>query len=111
MEKNIKVIWVLVNCNNVKEAESIGRVMLKKRLASCFDIVPRHLAAYFWPPESGKIETSRGVILILETFERKYKPVFKEVKKVHSDKLPFIGFIDIKGIAPEYIKWMKGELK
>lgn len=106
-----QVIWILVNCNSNKEAESIGRETLKKRLVSCFDIITRHLAVYWWPPKKGKIETSKGATLVLETFINKYDSVAKEVKKLHSDKLPFIGFIEIKGIAKEYIDWVKGELK
>jgi len=42
-----QIIWILVNCNSLKEAKLIGREILKKRLASCFDIVPRFLAAYY----------------------------------------------------------------
>jgi len=106
-----KVIWILVNCNSLKEARLIGKEILKKRLASCFDIIPRLLASYYWPPESGKIETSKGATLILETFKNKYNSAVKEIKKLHSDKLPFIGFIEIKGISKDYINWMKGELK
>lgn len=106
-----KVIWILVNCNSAKEAEKIGRTILDKRLSSCFDIIPRHLAAYFWPPKSGKIEISKGATLIFETFKEKYSLVVKEVKKLHSDDLPFIGFIEIKGVEKAYIKWIKGELK
>lgn len=106
-----QVIWVLVNYNSIKEANLIGTKILKKRLCSCFDIIPRKLAAYYWPPKSGEIETSRGATLILETFKGKYKSIGKEVKKLHSDKLPFIGFLEIKGIAKDYINWMKGEIK
>ena len=106
-----KVIWVLVNCNSAKEAEKIGKAILKKRLISCFDIIPRHAAFYFWPPKSGKIETSKGATLILETFKEKYKLAAKEVKENHSDKLPFIGFIEIKGVSGDYINWIKGEIK
>jgi len=106
-----QVIWILVNCSSNKEAESVGRKILKEWLASCFDITSRHLAAYFWPPKSGKIETSKGATLILETFKEKYSSIAKEVKKIHSDRLPFVGFIEIKGIAKEYIDWIKGELK
>ena len=105
-----QAIWVLVNCNSIKEAKLIGKEVLEKRLSSCFDIVPRHLSSYYWPPKSGKIETSKGPILILETFRDKYNPVVKKVKRLHSDKLPFIGFIEIKGVGKEYISWMKGEL-
>jgi len=106
-----KVIWVLVNCNSIKEAKQIGREILKKRFSSCFDIIPRHLASYYWPSKSGKIETTKGATLVLETFKQKYNLIKKEVKKLHSDKLPFIGFVEIKGIDKEYINWIKGELK
>ena len=106
-----QIIWILVNCNSLKEAKLIGTEILKKRLASCFDIIPRHLASYYWPPKSGKIETSKGATLILETFKNKYNSGVKEIKKLRNDKLPFIGFIEIKGTSKDYINWMKGELK
>lgn len=107
-----QVIWVLVNCNSIKEAQSIGRVALKKRLSSCFDIFSRYSTSYFWPPKTKKIETSkRAVLLVLESFEEKYKSIVKEVKKLHTDELPFIGFIEIKGVSKDYINWMREELK
>lgn len=106
-----QAIWVLVNCNSAKEAEKIGRKILKMRCCSCFDIIPRYLAVYFWPPRSGKIEKAKGAILTLETFKEKYNSIKKEVKKVHSDKLPFIGFLEIKGLDREYVKWVREELR
>jgi uncharacterized protein involved in tolerance to divalent cations len=106
-----EAIWVLVNCNSKKEAEEIGRKILRKRYCSCFDIIPRYLAVYFWPPKSGKIEKSKGAILTLETFRGKYNSIKKEVKKLHSDKFPFIGFLEIRGLDKEYIKWVEGELR
>ena len=105
-----KIIWVLVNCNTIKETQQIGKAILKRRFVSCFDIIPRHSASYYWPPKSGKIETTKGATLILETFGEKYNLIKKEIKKLHSDKLPFIGFVEIKGIDKEYINWIKGEL-
>ena len=106
-----RVIWVLINCNSIEEAKLIGEEILKKRLSSCFDIIPRKVASYYWPPKSGKIETTKGVPLILETFDEKYNLIKKEVKKLHSDKLPFIGFVEIKGVDKKYMNWIKGELK
>lgn len=105
-----KITWVLVNCNSKEEAERIGKEILKKRLISCFDIISRFLAAYFWPPNAGKIEASKGAILILETIGKESKIIEKEVKKLHSDKLPFIGSIGIK-VGKEYSDWVKGEIK
>jgi len=106
-----KPIWVLVNCNSVEEGEKIGRVILKKRLTGCFDIFPRKLAQYFWPPKSGKIEKASGCLLVIETLGSKYKEVAKEIKSLHSDQLPFIGYVEIQGVSNQYLKWLRGELK
>lgn len=104
-------IWVLVNCNSDKEAKAIGDKLLKARLGSCYDVFPRKVSRYFWPPKSGKLESAKGALLVVDTFESRYKAVFKFVKKVHSDKLPFIGYVRIHGVEPAYKDWMKGELK
>ncbi|MFH1592270.1 MAG: divalent cation tolerance protein CutA [Candidatus Woesearchaeota archaeon] len=105
-----QVIWIIVNCNSIEEATSIGNEMLKKRIIGCFDVYPRHLAAYFWPPKSEKIETAKGAMLILETFDDNYDSISKEVKNLHSDDLPFVGYTEMKGISEEYLNWMNGEL-
>jgi len=105
-----KITLVLVNCDTENEAERIGRKILRERLISCFDIIPRFLAAYFWPPKSGKIETSKGATLVLETLNRHILEIEREIKKIHSDKLPFIGSFEIK-VSSKYFDWVRGELK
>ncbi|KKS83146.1 MAG: hypothetical protein UV57_C0023G0012 [Parcubacteria group bacterium GW2011_GWD2_43_10] len=99
------VIWVLVNCNSLKEAKSIGRACLKARLASCFDIFKRELTQYFWPPRSGKTESARGALLIAQLPRLR-----RLVKKLHTDKLPFIGSLKIE-VEPAFASWVKAELK
>jgi len=32
-------LWVLVNTNNLREANKIGRAVLKARLAACFGVI------------------------------------------------------------------------
>lgn len=103
-------IWVLVNCTNFQEAKEIGDIILEKRLASCYDIILRELSTYFWPPKSGKRESGKGSLLILETLDSKYLEIRELVKKLHSDELPFIGFIKIEGTENSYREWIEGEL-
>ena len=103
-------IWVLVNCNNAEEATGIGDKVLEKRLGSCYDIFSRELTKYFWPPKSKKIESAKGALLIIETFEKKYEQLRPFVEKLHSDELPFIGFVRIEGTGDAYKEWIKGEL-
>lgn len=106
-----KIIWVLINCNSVREADKIGKAVLEKRLASCYDIIPRVKTAYFWPPKSGKLETAKGVTLAVETFTNKFSKIVTHIKKLHSDILPFIGSITIDNVSEEYYKWMKDEIR
>lgn len=106
----MKILWVLVNCNTVKEADAIGKKILQKRFASCFDIFPRFAARYFWPPKAGKIETAKGCLLVLETLPRYFKRIEKAVSRMHSDTLPFIGSIEIGNTHTKYVRWMRGEL-
>jgi len=104
-------IWVLVNCNSREEAEEIGRAMLDARLGVCFDIFSRELSAYFWPAKSGKIETAKGALLIIETFKDKYASLKDKIKKMHSDELPFIAYLNIEGADEEFRAWMRSELE
>lgn len=109
--KGNKVIWAIVVCSSNNEAENIGRFILKKRLCSCYDIIPRKLARYFWPPKKNTIEESKGCLLLLETFKEKYNTLSEKVKKLHSDKEPFIAFIPLQGISTSYLAWMQGEIR
>ncbi len=106
-----KVIWVLVNCNSTDEAKSMGNSLLNQRFVSCFNVYNRTTASFFWPPKSGKVESAKGAALVLETFEDKYNIVKKEIMKMHSDKLPFVGYVEMSGVSEEFIDWMEGEIK
>lgn len=105
-----KILWILINCNSVKEADRIGRALLKKRLISCFDILSRLKTSYFWPPKSGKIESGKGAILVTETLAKNFSRVYKLAVSLHSDKLPFIGSMDVT-VTSTYHNWVKGELE
>ncbi|MBI5732470.1 divalent-cation tolerance protein CutA [Candidatus Jorgensenbacteria bacterium] len=106
----MKIIWMLVNCNTEQEATKIGKLILRARLASCFDMVPRLAAYYFWPPRKNRIEKTKGCILILETMPPYVKRIEMLVKNIHSDALPFTGSIGLNDVNPAYIRWMKKEL-
>jgi uncharacterized protein involved in tolerance to divalent cations len=103
------IIWILINCNNLKEADKIGKSLLKKRLISCFDIFSRLKTSYFWPPKTGKIKSGKGAMLITETLSKNFSRVYKVTKLIHSDKLPFIGAIKVS-VSDEYYDWVKSEI-
>jgi periplasmic divalent cation tolerance protein len=105
------IIWAIINCNSKKEADKIGRQLLKQRLIACFDIIPERESSYFWPPNTGKMESIKGSMLIGVTIASNYKAIATETKKLHSDKIPFIGSLKIENVNSDYSTWLQNELK
>jgi len=83
---------------------------LKARMCSCFDIMPRLQASYFWPPRKNKIEHTKGVMLILETVKNNVSLLRNLIKKVHSDTLPFLGVLEID-VEQSYATWVRNEIR
>ena len=106
-----EIIWVVVNTHSIKEADKIGKAVLKQRLCACYGIMPRIKSVYYWPPKSGKLETSKGPLLTLETLEKNYTAIIKLVKSLHSDKVPFIGQWEMENVQKDFYSWLKKELK
>jgi uncharacterized protein involved in tolerance to divalent cations len=105
------VIWILVSTTSAKEAEKIGRAVLKTRLAASFGVYPRLMSVYFWPPGKNQLEQTKGPLLVLETLPKNYAKVSSAVRKLHSDEVPFIGKIKIDGVGQEFFSWMRREIK
>ena len=106
-----EIIWVVVSANSAREAEKIGRAVLKKRLCACYSLIPRVKSLYYWPPKSKKLETSKGPLLTLETLPKHYPAITKLVKSLHSDRLPFIGQWEMEHVEKNFYQWLKGELR
>lgn len=124
MSADREIIWVVVNTNSIKEADKIGRAVLKQRMCACYSIIPRIKSVYYWPPRSARLKTrlagppkpnrleqSKCPILTLETLPKHYQKIIKLVKSLHSDKVPMIGQWEIENVTADFYKWLKGELK
>jgi|SRR3989344_424346 len=110
-KKELEFISVVVNANSTKEAEKIGRAALRKRLIACYSLFPKIKSVYYWPPKSGKLETSKGPMLTMDTLPKHYNKIARLVKNLHSDKVPLIGQWEIENVTPDFYKWLKDEIK
>jgi periplasmic divalent cation tolerance protein len=106
-----ELVWVVVNTNSTREADKIGRAVLKARLCACYALIPRIKSVYYWPPGTSKLEVSKGPLLTLETLPRHYNQIVKLVKKLHSDKVPFIGQWEMEEVDKNFYSWLKKEIK
>ena len=97
-----------VTCKNISEAREISTLLLKKRLIACSNIISRMESHYRW---KGKIVNERECLLLLKTTKKNTDKVIKETKKIHSDSIPCIEFIEIFKGNKEYEKWLRKEIK
>ena len=88
---------------NKREAQSIGTVLLKKKLAGCVNIIPSIESCYYW---KNKIEKGHESILLVKSLQSKTQEIITEVKRLHSYSVPCIMFVNISEINPEYFKWL-----
>lgn len=94
-----------------KEAERIGNALLRKRSIACYDCVPRSASGYFWQPKAGTIEKIKGVIVFLTTLPTFVPAVYRSVKKLHSDKVPFLATAKLNTVPSDSYHWLPGELQ
>lgn len=96
-------IVVLITVSSPDEGEKIARALVEKRLAACVNIVPGIRSIYHW---QGKICDDRELLLIAKTSADLFDAVEKEVKALHSYKVPEIIAIPIAAGSKEYLSWI-----
>lgn len=101
------MILVYITCKNKKEAEKIGSLLIKKRLAGCCNIFPI-TSLYKW---KGKFVKDKEVVLIVKTLEKNFEKIKKEVKKSHSYKTPCILEIPVTRSNKDFLIWLEKEIK
>ncbi len=102
------MILVYVICKNKKEAEKIGRHLLKKRLVACAKVAGKVESQFWW---KGKIDKANEILLILASKEGKFSAIEKEILKLHSYEVPEIFSIKVDKVHRPYLGWLMGEIK
>lgn len=102
------MILVYVTCKNKKEAEKIGRNLLKKRLVACAKIAGTVRSRFWW---KGKIDKADEILLILVSKEDKFDTIGKEILKLHSYEVPEIFSIKVDKVHKPYFDWLMREIR
>ena len=100
------MILIYVVCKDKKEADNIGKVLVKNKLAACANIFPIG-SFYYW---GDKFVEDTEFVLLLKTMSDKYKLLKEEIKKLHSYDLPAIIKINAEANS-EYETWVAENTK
>ncbi len=99
--------WVYVTCRDRAEAGKIAELVVKKRLAACANWFPVR-SVYWWDE---KLERASEVALVLKTTAGHVKPLVAAIKKAHSYKVPCIEALPILEGNPDYLRWIRDEVR
>lgn len=104
----MKPIFVYITSKDREEAQTIGKTVVQQRLAACANILDGMESIYWW---EGKLESSKETILILKSVESKTEALINLVKEVHSYSVPCIVTLPIENGNPDYLKWIREEVR
>lgn len=100
------MIIIYITCKDDKEADIIAQHLVQKRLIACANIFPIR-SIYRWKED---IAAEKEVALLAKSARKNYEKIKKEVKKMHSYKVPCIIKINAEA-NKEYEKWINEEVK
>jgi len=99
----MKMILLFLACVDDKEAEKISQALLEKHLIVCAKKTSVS-SAFFW---KGKIDKTNEVLLVMETIEKNYDEIEKEVRKLHSYKTFVLSAIPVIKYSKGVEAWLK----
>lgn len=102
----MKSIFIYITNPDEETAKKIAEYLLSKRLIACANIFPIK-SFYFW---ENKLIKDNEFVLIIKSFENKYKKIEEEVRKIHPYKVPLIAKIKVE-INNDYLDWMKKQIR
>lgn len=100
--------FVYITCATPAEADSIGEVLVERRLAACVNIMDGMRSMYWW---EGKVEKNKETVLIAKTKVSLVDELTEAVKAMHGYDVPCIVAIPIKGGNADFLAWIREETK
>lgn len=102
MKSKNKIVIILVTAPDLKVARHLARIILRKRLAACANLLPKIESHYWWQE---KIETAAEILMILKTTRTQVDKLEKCVLENHPYDTP--EFVVLSAASGErYFNWI-----
>jgi periplasmic divalent cation tolerance protein len=99
------MLLVYITFPGRKEAERVGKTIVKEGLARCVNVIPDMKSIFSW---KGKLEMNKECILLAKTSERNYPELERRVKQLHSYELPCILAFKVTRGSEDFTRWVEG---
>ena len=91
-----------------EDAEIIAREVVKKRLASCAQVVGPIKSTYWWKE---KIEQTEEWLCIMKSRSDLYDELEEAIKNIHPYEVPEIVAVPIVSGSQSYLEWLDNEVR
>jgi periplasmic divalent cation tolerance protein len=88
------------------EGERIGRALVGRRLAACFQVVGPIRSVYWW---HGEIETADEWLCLVKTTSERFDQLAESLTELHSYEVPEIVATEIVRGGASYLEWISEE--
>lgn len=95
---------VISTAGSEKEGREIARRLVDAKLAACVSVIPKVTSFFYW---EGRVRREKEVILLMKTVQKLSKKIIKEIKRIHSYKVPEIICFKIDAGDGEYLEWIQ----
>ena len=99
----MKIFFIYVTFGNLKEAKTIGGLLVNKKLAACTNILPSIYSMYIW---NNKIQNDKECSMIVKTSKSKVKKAIQFIVEHHSYDCPAISAFPIEFTHKDFQKWI-----
>lgn len=96
------MVFIYTTCKDLDEAETLGELIVKKRIAACVDFWSIS-SRFYW---EGRLERVSHAMLLITTFESKIEEVNQIISEHHSYSTPMIAGVDVRRINHPFKEWM-----
>jgi periplasmic divalent cation tolerance protein len=101
-------LFVYVTCASKKEAEKIGRAVVKEKLAACANILAPIQSIY---GVKGTLKQAKEVPLLLKTHEARFAKLAKRITALHSYDMPCIAGLKPEKMNDSFAGWILQQTK
>jgi len=98
-----KCVQITVAVKNKREAEKISVMLIRNKLAACVQVLGPVKSVYTW---KGKIKKTKEYLCFIKADKKKADKIVKEIKRMHSYKVPEVIVTPIIGGNPDYLRWV-----
>lgn len=100
--------FVYMTCASLDEAEAIGTMLVKQRLAACANILPGMRSVYWW---RGRMERAEETVLVAKTRTDLVEALTEAVKAAHGYEVPCVIALPVTGGNPDFLRWIEDETR